>query len=292
MAYQIFTDSTANLDKETSEKMNIHTIPFTYSIGGQEYICEDLEKFDDRAYYLAIQNGETVTTSQINPASYEEAFSPYLSKGDDILFISLSSGVSGSFHSAQTAAVQLNERFPERRVMIIDSLGASLGEGLLAIRASKCRDNGMTLDETFLRIQTLLNRMYQVFIVDDLMHLKRTGRLSNVGAIVGSLLGIKPLLKGNKEGKIVVFSKVRGRKQAIRAMADKFFQLADKAKNQLIGISHANCPEDVEYLIKLLSKQLPANRILTVKHEPVTGSHIGPGALALYFEGDESVRLH
>jgi len=134
-------------------------------------------------------------------------------------------------------------------------------------------------------------KIYQVFIVDDLMHLRRTGRLSNISAVVGSVLGIKPLLKGNEEGKIVAFEKIRGRKQAIKAMAEKYYALAENTVKQLVGISYAGCREDAEYLAGLIRQKFPPKEIMIVRHEPVTGSHIGPGSLALYFEGGSSVRF-
>lgn len=291
MSFQIFTDSTANLEKETAKELSIEVIPFTYHMNGCEYTLEDVKNFDDEAYYNLIRAGTSVTTSQINPSTYEEAFEKYLANGTDVMFISLSSGISGSFQSASVARDALLKKYPDRVISLIDTLGASLGEGLNVIRAAKCRQNGMSIRETEERILSLIRRTCQIFIVDDLMHLKRTGRLSNVGAIVGSVMGIKPILKGNENGKIVAVQKVRGRKNAIRTLAEKYADLIVNAHNQLIGISHANCPEDAEYLKSLILRKLPPKEIMMVKHEPVTGSHIGPSSLALYFEGADDVRM-
>ena len=188
------------------------------------------------------------------------------------------------------AREQLAEEFPERKIELIDSLGASLGEGLLALQAAKYRADGVQLTETAEKIIAMRERMYQVFTVDDLMHLKRTGRLSNAGAVIGTVLGIKPLLKGNPEGKIVAFEKIRGRARTITAMAEKYLSLVKNAETQTVGIAHANCREDAEQLAKLIREKLPPKEILIVKYEPVTGSHVGPGALALFFEGDSGVR--
>ncbi len=291
MAFEIFTDTAANLDTELKNKYGIVDIPLTYSISDTEYICNSPEKFDDAEYYSKIKDGVKVTTSQINPQSYIEYMKPVLEKGNDVLFIGVSSGISGSFSSAKIAKEQLIDEFPERKIELVDSLGASLGEGLLVLRAAKCRENGMNLEDTAKRITGIRSKIYQFFFVDDLMHLKRTGRLSGGMAIVGSVLGIKPLLKGDENGKIVACGKARGRKQAIKALAEKYIHLAKDTCNQIIGISYANCKEDAEYLKKLILEALPCKEVLLQKHEPVTGSHLGPGALALYFEGDSNVRF-
>ena len=290
MSFAIVTDSTANLTANQLKENAVIEIPFSYFLKEKEYNCPDLESFNDKQYYEAIRNGEKITTSQINPQRYIDSMQPLLEAGEDILFVGLSSGISGSFASAVMAKDQLLEEFPERTIELIDSLGAGLGEGLLVLKAAKCRSNGMELAETTERILSFRDRMYQVFIVDDLMHLRRTGRLSNAGAIVGSVLGIKPLLKGNEEGKIVAFEKIRGRKKAIKAMAEKYFSLARNAMKQTIGITYADCKADAEYLASLIQEKLAPKEIILLKHEPVTGSHIGPGALALFFEGDMDVR--
>lgn len=291
MSFTIMTDSTANLTNALRTMYHICEIPFPFFCENREQLCSRLEDFDEHSYYENIRKGMVVTTSQINPQCYLDHMCPILEDGNDLIFIGLSSGISGSFQSAVIAAEQLKTEYPDRTVQLIDSLGAGLGEGLLAIRAAKCRNNGMTLQETTDRLISLRDNLYQVFIVDDLMHLKRTGRLSNVGALFGTMLGIKPLLKGNEHGKIAAFEKIRGRRQAISRMAEKFRTLAQNPAAQLVGITHADCREDAEYLAQLLREKFAPKEILLLKHEPVTGSHIGPGALALFFEGAPGVRL-
>lgn len=290
MSYAIVTDSTANLSAKQLEENNVIAIPFPYFLNNQEYKYQDLESFDAKQYYDAIRSGAKVTTSQINPQGYIDIMQSILESGEDILFIGIASGISGAYASAEMARKQLLEDFPERRIELIDSKGAGLGEGLLVLKAAKCRLNGMELQETAERMRLVRERIYQVFIVDDLAHLRRTGRLSNVSAIVGSVLGIKPLLKGNENGKIVAFEKIRGRKKAIKALAEKYFTLAQNPTHQTIGISHADCEEDAKYLASLLQEKLAPKEIILAKHEPATGSHIGPSALALFFEGDNDVR--
>lgn len=288
--FAILTDSAANLTAKQLRDNDITAIPLPYFFKGKECACEILETFDDMAYYAALKNGERVTTSQINPQKYMDFFRPFLEGGKDILFIGFSSGISGSFSSAKMASEQLAEEFPERKIELIDSLGASLGEGLHVLRAASCRKDGMSLKETADEVRRHIPKMYQVFTVDDLMHLKRTGRLSNLSATVGTVLGIKPMLKGNSEGKIVSFGKVRGRAKIIAALAEKYSRLAKNSENQTVGISYADCKEDAEQLAALIKKANPPKELLIVKHEPATGSHLGPGALALYFEGDDDIR--
>lgn len=290
MSFSIVTESTGNLDTKLAAENGICVIPFYYYLDGREMICEDTERFDGEAYYASIRDGAQVNTAQINPRRFMDYFEPRLREGEDILFVGLSSGISGSFASAGIARQELLEKYPEREIYLVDSLGAGLGEGMLALRAAKCRANGMDVKETYERISKIRDRTYQVFIVDDLMHLRRTGRLSNIGALVGYILGIKPLLKGNENGKIVAFGKIRGRKASIHALAEKYFMLARKPETQTVGVSHCGCPEDAAYLMELISNKMPPQEFLLVQHEPVTGSHIGPGALAIFFEGEDGVR--
>lgn len=288
MSFTIITDSSANLPNKIINENNITVILLPYFINNKEYSTTDFDNFNDKEYYNLIKSGTSVSTALINPQKYIEFFSPYLSQGKDILFIGMSSGISGSFSAAEIAKEELAETYPNRKIFLIDSLGASLGEGLLVIKAIKCRNHEMTIEETASRLNKLKQSIYQVFIVDDLKHLKRTGRISNISSLVGMVLGIRPLLKGSNEGKIVAFEKHRGKKAAIKALAEKYRLLVKNSA--LVGISHCGCVEDAEYLISLLKEQISPKNILVVKHEPATGSHLGPGAIALYFEGDSSVR--
>lgn len=288
--FSIVTDTSANLDCALLQQRNIAVIPFTFFVDGQESTCTDTASFDGSAFYAAMRAGTQVKTSQVTPQQYIDAFSPLLACGQSILFVGMSSGVSGSFHSAETAAAQLREVFPDAHIRLIDTLGASLGEGLLVLHAAACRDQGKTLDETADELLSLRRRMAQVFTVEDLNYLRKTGRLSNVSALVGMVLNIKPLLKGNEEGKIVSFAKVRGRRQSIMAMAERYHALAVHPESQIVGIAHADCEQDAQLLASLLRAKNAPKEIITVCYEPVTGSHVGPGTLALFFLGDEDAR--
>ena len=290
MSYIIMTDTSANIPTAEAAAKGIVVVPLSYNVGGEERFCLDTADFDYTAYYESMKNGERITTSQINPQRYVEYMEPILKEGKDILFVGMSSGISGSFHSASIAKDQLLEDYPDRSIALVDSHGASLGEGLLVLQAEAWQAEGKNLEENATDLTALKERMYQVFTVDDLMHLRRGGRLSNASAIVGTLLNVKPVLKGNELGKIVSFGKVRGRRKVIERLAELYDKLVVDASSQVIGISHANCMEDVKTLIELIrAKQAPRD-ILVVDHEPVTGSYLGPGALALYFLGGEDVR--
>ena len=290
MNFVVLTDSSGNLQKRQIQNNDLKVIPFPYYVEGKEFTCTDSEAFSGDSFYKRIRDGLRVTTSQINPAQYMAFFEPWLKGGKDIILVTMSSGISGACNAAHMAAAMLLERYAERRIEIIDSLGASLGEGILALQAARLRDLGKTVTEAAEELRTRAKRMFNVFTVDDLMHLKRGGRLSNLSAIVGMVLNIKPLLKGNEEGKIVAFSKIRGRKKSIESLARAYETLAVAPEEQIVGIAQAGCREDAAYLEQLLRRICPPKEILTVEYEPVTGSHVGPGALALFFEGKEDVR--
>lgn len=285
MSFAIMTDTSANLPTGDAEKYNIGVIPLSYCVDAQEHTCLDTRAFDCQGYYEAMKAGAKITTSQINPQKYADYMTPVLEQGQDILFVGMSSGISGSFASAGIAREQLLDDHPDRKICLVDSLGASLGEGLLVYMAIECREQGMDLEETAQLLNRERERVCQIFTVDDLMHLRRGGRLSNASAIIGTLLNVKPLLKGNEHGQIVTCGKVRGRKGVIEHMAKRYEQLVCDPQEQTVYISHANCEEDAEKLEELICREHKPKKILTVAHEPVTGSYLGPGALAMYFLG-------
>ena len=282
--YKIITDTSANLPSELAREKDIAVIPFNYYVNGGRNTCLDTEGFDGVTFYNAMREGAEVSTSQINPHSYIETMAPILERGEDILFVGMSSGISGAYHSAELAAQELLERFPERTIRLVDTLGASLGEGLLVLKAASEKLMGVSLDDVYKKLMDLRHRLCNIFTVDDLKYLRKGGRLSNLSFIVGTLLHIKPLLKGNEEGKIVAFAKLRGRKKALEELAAKYDEYVVHPEEQTIGIAHADCPEDAQKLIDLLKRHKPPKDVLSVCYEPVTGSHVGPGTLALFFE--------
>jgi len=279
MSFSIVTDSAANLPLKLLKQHGITAIPFTSYLNGEEFPCDSLESFHDHAYYDAIRDGARITTSQINPDRYVEYLQPMLERGEDILFVGVSSGISGSFASAQIACSQLKETFPDRTIRLVDSLSAALGEGLLVLQGARMRLEGLTLENTAQQLEKLRTRIYHLFTVDDLQHLSRSGRISHVVAT-----------KGSDEGKIVPSGKERGRRRVLQLMAQKYANLVSDAKNHLVAISHADCPQDAELLADMIRTACPPQDVIVAKHEPVTGGHIGPGALALFFFGVDGVR--
>ena len=287
--FQIVTDTSANLPWQFVQERRIPIVPLSYLADGQEYTQPDGE-WDGVDYYESMRRGKTYNTSQIPPQRYTEYFEPLLKDGKDILFLGMSSGISGSFSSAQIAAQELTEAYPERRIEVLDTLAASLGEGMFAMRAVESQQRGMSLDETVADLLSFRDRLYQQLMVDDLNYLKRTGRASGAVALVGSILSIKPILKGSEDGLLVVSAKIRGRRNAICTMAERYRELAVNPREQVVGIAHAGCPEDAAFLAEKIREIAPPKEIVTVVYEPVTGAHTGPDALALFFEGAAGVR--
>lgn len=288
--FSIVTDTSANLDNAYLKAHDVTVVPFTFLVGDEERTCIDTAAFDGAAYYNAMRTGTSVRTSQVTPQRYIEHLRPLLEGGNDVLYIGMSSGISGSFSSASMAAKELRKEFPTRTILLVDTLSASLGEGLLVMRAVDCREQGFTLEETASLLDRLRHAMCQVFTVEDLKYLRATGRISNIKAALAAVLHIKPILKGDVAGKIVCAEKVRGRKRSIETLAAQYNEYVRSAGAQTIGIAHADCPEEAEQLGKLLCRYNPPKRILTVCYEPVTGAHVGPGTLALFFLGDGSFR--
>ena len=290
MRFVAITDTSGNLPNEQVQQADLQDIALAYCINGKEYTRLDSDKFCGEAFYAQIKDGMKVTTSQISPQQYSDFFEPWLQQGQDVVFVCMSSGISGSCNSARIGAQMLLEQYPERQIEVVDTLGASLGEGLVALEAARLRDEGLGAKEAAAQLRDLVQRMFNVFTVDDLLHLRRGGRLSTVAAIVGMVLNIQPLLKGNEEGKIVSFAKVRGRKKSIEELAARYDKLVVEPEKQTVGIAQAGCREDAAYLAELLNRNRPPKEILTVEYEPVTGSHVGPGALALFFVSHDKVR--
>ena len=292
MSFVVITDTSSNLEPVQIADDLLEVIPFSYYIDGKEHNIVKDSGFDAEEFYARIRKGLKVTTSQIPPQQYADFFEKFLRLGKDIIFVCMSSGISGSCNSAFIAARMLMEAYPGRIIEVVDTLGASLGEGLIALHAARLRKLGCSVTEAAEELRIRSRRMCNIFTVDDLMHLRRGGRLSNLSAVVGTVLQIKPLLKGNSEGKIVAFEKIRGRKRSIEALAEAYNKLVVEPEKQIVGIAQASCREDAARLADLIRAKRPPKEILTVEYEPVTGSHVGPGALALFFESTDDVRTY
>ncbi len=281
---QLFTDTSANLPVEIIDEYGIEVVPFSYTIDGVEYIPE--REFDGKAFYAAMRAGSEVKTSMVNAGTFIERFKAALDAGKDVLYIGMSGGISGTANAALMAKQELDEEYPDRKIVVIDTLAASLGEGLLVIKAAEQLRDGAALDAIEEDIRAQVPHMCQSFTVDDLKYLKKTGRVSGAAAIIGNVLSIHPILIGDYEGKIVVKSKVRGMKRTLDALAERYAELS-LSKTETIGIAHADNEEGKAYLVQRLRDKGLTGKCLSVCYEPVTGSHVGPGTVALFFFGTD-----
>ena len=286
MSFAISTDTSANLPTAELQWHQLYLLPFSYIVDDVEHQCLDLTAFDGDAYYEMLRH-TPASTSMISMDQYCRMWEPLLQEGKDVLHVGMSSGISGAYQSAVMAARELREAYPDRRLVVFDTRAASLGEGIQVLHAATCREAGYTLDETVRELTELRPRIRQIFTVDDLMHLRRGGRVSAVSAAVGTALRIKPLLKGDEAGRIVVFGKVQGRKRSVRALADNFAANAELLGRWPVGIAHAGCRDEALALAAMLKVHDPKARIIVVDYEPVTGSHVGPGALAMFYVAKE-----
>ncbi len=287
MSFVVFTDGCSNLPGTVLTQQQIRVLPFTYTINGQQIVYNgDIESFDAHAHYELLRSGELIQTSLANSQQFLDHFRPALEAGQDVVYIGMSSGISGTYQAASIAAEELMEEFPGRRVRTVDSLGAGFGPGLLTILATELRDEGKTADETADYLDRKKMDLCEFFTVDDLMFLRRTGRLSTTGALVGTMLGIKPILRGDEEGHIVVFQKCRGRKKAVDTIAQLYRDRVVDADQQIVAISHGDCLEEAQALADKICAIAKPKELLFCPHEPVTGSHVGPGMLALFFFGE------
>ena len=281
---QLFTDTSANLPVALTKQHHITVVPFSYTVDGKETDYPDDVDFDGAAFYGAMRRGAVVKTSMVNPDLMANYFERALSQGDDVLYVGMSGGISGTAHAASLAVEELKEEFPERKVASIDTYAASLGEGLLVVEAARMLESGASFDEIVEKISQRRHVMCQYFTVDDLAYLERGGRVSKAAAIVGTVLKIKPLLRGDEEGKIVLCGKTRGRKHSLTSLAD-FYEKLVTNKTEEIGIAHADDAQSAQFLLDELRKRGFTGDCLTVCYEPVTGCHVGPGTVALFFYG-------
>ena len=283
---QLFTDTSANLPVALTKQHHITVVPFSYTVDGKETDYPDDVDFDGAAFYGAMRRGAVVKTSMVNPDLMANYFERALSQGDDVLYVGMSGGISGTAHAAALAAEELREKYPHAKTTTIDTYAASLGEGLQVLEAAELLRAGRSFEEVGDRILARRPHMCQFFTVDDLNYLKRGGRISGAAALVGSVLGIKPILRGDETGHIVSCGKVRGNKKAYAELADYFDKRA-LDKTARIGIAHADNREGTDYLLGLLRERGFTGECLEVYYEPVTGAHVGPGTVALFFYGTE-----
>ena len=283
--FVIYTDSACDLKPDVLKSINVECIQlsFRFDNDDKDYLNNEM---DIKTFYDRMRKGETAKTSAINPETFSHRFEELLSEGRDILYIGFSSGLSTTFNSARIAADELKAKYPERKIICVDSLCASAGQGMLVYLAAKKRDLGADLETVAEYIEGIKLNLCHWFTVDDLVYLKRGGRISPTVAIVGGILGIKPILHVDNEGKLVNVSKVRGRKASLNALLDKYGELAEN-KQGTVFISNADCHEDVSYLKTQFKERYNAEIEIVTDIGPVIGAHSGPGTMAVFFLGKE-----
>lgn len=283
MSYQILTDSCCDFPPQRYRELGLISLPLSITFRGETYPDRNDDSLRDM--YAGLRAGEAASTAAANPQQWEEALEPVLSSGEDALILAFSSGLSTTYQSACIAADEMKERFPERKILVVDSLCASLGQGLLAYYAARKRDEGLGLEELKAWLEDNKLHLCHWFTVNDLMYLKRGGRINAATAIMGTMLSIKPILHVDNEGHLVSVGKARGRKASIAALADKAAELGKGYDNSLMFISHGDCREDAEALAELVKERCGAKEVYINYVGAVIGSHSGPGTLALFFLG-------
>ena len=282
--YVIFTDSCCDVSPELLAKWGVPYANMTFSFDGEdkEYIGTDISNHD---FYDRMRQGAHARTAAINADTFARAFTPILEEGKDILYVAFSSGLSTTVNSAHMAAEELKEQHPDRKIVIVDTLAASAGGGLMVYMAVAKKNEGATIEENAAYMESLVPQHCIWFTVDDLEYLKRGGRVSPLVAFAGGVLGIKPILQMDEEGHLVKVSTARGRKKAIEALAEKYAELSYEEKNTPIFISQAEAENDAKHLADILKQRHGVEVTLITEIGPVIGSHAGPGTIALFFIG-------
>lgn len=290
-SFDIIVDSGANIPRRILKERDIKIISYRFTVNGEERLCYDENvPFEETAkqFYADMRAGAEVKTSLLNSADFEEVMRPSLEAGRDVLLFTISSGISATNKQAQEAKKELEKRYPARKIYVFDSANASMGEGLQALKVADLRDLGESADTCAKWVSENAYKINSYLTVGDLKYLKKTGRISATLAIAGTILNIKPVLRadGGANAKIVFFSKERGRKKALQALADAFRERAIEPENQTVAICHGDCEEDALYL-KGLIEELGAHDVIVEYYDLCTGSHVGPGTVALFFYGKD-----
>ena len=279
--YVITTDDCSDLSEGVASKIGVGIVNLTVNINGEVY--DGVKKtIDPVEVYDLMKKGVTPSTSQVNPEQAKSFFKKYLEKGLDVIHVALSSQISGTYNSCKIAAGELIIEYPNRRIVVIDSISAALGQGLLVMQAVKEKAKGKSFNEVVDFIEARKNKICHLFTVDDLIYLQRGGRISKTEVIIGSLIGIKPILSCDSCGKLVPISKARGRKNALRAMVSKMAEIIDIGANDVVTISHGNCLEDANFIADLIKTRFNIDVVIGMLG-PVIGSHSGPGTLSVFF---------
>ena len=282
--YVIFTDSACDIKPETLREWGVGYDELTFRFDGEDKSYLNFE-MSTQEFYGKMKGGAVAKTAAVNPDTFAESFEKILSEGKDVLCLGFSSGLSTTYNSARSAAEGLKEKYPEQKIIVIDTLAASAGEGLLVYLAVKKKGEGASIEENAKYVKSLIPKLCHWFTVDDLVYLKRGGRISALSYFVGTAVGIKPVLHVDDEGHLINIFKVRGRKTSIAALAKQYGDLLENVENNEAFISHGDCLADAEALKDILESQYGARVTLITPVGTVIGAHSGPGTLALFFVG-------
>lgn len=284
--FVITADSTVDLPKAFLEEKQVPVVSLSYIIDGATY--RDGEGLTSKEFYDKIREGAMPTTSQVNPEQARDLFEPILKGGTDILHIAFTSGLSGTYNSCRIAAEELSEEYPDRKIVVVDSLCAASGGGMLLYKALELKEQGKSLDEIAAWVEdNKLNVCHDV-TVDDLFHLHRGGRVSKTSAVLGTIIKIKPIIHVNDEGKLIVIGKERGRKKALQTLVERMEEKSQGFDNDIVMITHGDALEDAEYVKGLIQEKFGITNIMINPLGTVIGSHTGPGVIALFYMGNRN----
>lgn len=286
--YVILTDSSADLTAELVAELGVEVIPLSFTMEDKTYFnYPDNRDIDPADFYARLRGGAMATTAAVNVADYTEAIEPILKEGKDVLVLAFSSGLSATCHSAQIAAGELMEQYPDRKVYVVDTLCASLGQGLLVWYAASLKKQGKTMEEVRDWTEEHKLNLCHWFTVDDLHFLKRGGRISSATAVLGTMLSIKPVMHVDNEGHLIKVGTARGRNASLKALVDHMEQTVLDLKGQSIFISHGDCLADAQKVADDVKARFGVESIIINYVGPVIGAHSGPGTVALFFMGSE-----
>ena len=288
MSFVIITDSAANLTNELIDKNEIGIVSLEFLVEAKPYRSYIKgEKNDLKQFYDMMRNKEHITTSAVNQQTWMDGIEPHLKAGKDALVIAFSSGLSVTYQQCKLACEALAEKYPERKVLCVDSLCAAMGQGMYVMYAVEKRNEGLTIEQTAQWLEDNKLNMAHWFTVETLTYLKRGGRVSGATAVIGNLMSIKPVMHVDNEGKLVAVHKVRGRKASLDALVEHMEKTAIKPEEQVIYISHGDCLEEAEYVAQLCRDKMHVKDVVINILDPVIGAHAGPGTMALFFLGTE-----
>lgn len=287
-SYAFFTDSDSDLPFRFVDELELDMVYMPYMVDGKEYFDDLGRNGKEKEFFDAMRGGAAPVTSLLPTAAYEEYFEPVFASGRDILFAAFSSQLSGTIQNIYAAREELLQRYPERRMIVVDTLSISLPQSILVLKAHELYRQGKTMDEVAAWLEENKSRSQAFFTVDDLVYLRRGGRISAVAATVGTMLDLKPIITEGKNGKLLSMDKVRGRKQALRTLAELAAQNIDDPSEAEMYVLHADAPQDAERLVQLLREKIPGIDQISVRYVgPVIGAHCGPGTVAVCFFGKE-----